>query len=257
MTTGKMTIENNLVGFTCGTFDLLHAGHVLMLEEIASQVGTLIVGLQTDPTIDRPEKNCPVQTIQERYTQLSAVKYVSDVFIYTTEEELVSLLQLMKKTHGDRLVRFLGADWKDKEFTGANLGIKCEFNSRDHSYSSSDLRDRVIQAEQVNHIHAFRGDIVKKDERYTLIDNNSMDNLVLSKTILNPLQETRGHRHDGLDEVYHFTAGKGQLLIDKAVYNVEAGSLFAIRGGQFHKVINLSTKQTLEFVCVFQRYERT
>ena len=129
-------------GFTCGSFDLLHAGHVLMLEEAKSVCDYLIVGLQTDPSIDRVEKNKPVQSLEERMIQLSAIKHVDEVVIYSTERELYRLLQDI-----DPDIRILGADHENKKFTGHDLKIDVYFNSRNHSWSSSDLRKRIYENE--------------------------------------------------------------------------------------------------------------
>lgn len=129
-------------GFTCGAFDLLHAGHVLMLEEAKSVCDYLIVGLQTDPSIDRGFKNKPIQSLEERKIQLEAVKYVDEVVIYETEQELYNLLLELKPD-----VRILGADHEDTKFTGHNLDISLYFNSRSHNWSSSDLRKRVAEHE--------------------------------------------------------------------------------------------------------------
>jgi glycerol-3-phosphate cytidylyltransferase len=126
-------------GFTCGTFDLLHAGHVLMLKEIRAQCDFLIVGLQTDPSLDRPEKNKPIETIKERRIRLEGCKYVDEIIEYDTEAELYSLLKKIKPD-----IRFLGVDWKDKKFTGYDLPIKVVFNSRSHDYSSTNLRKRIL-----------------------------------------------------------------------------------------------------------------
>jgi len=130
------------VGFTCGTFDLCHYGHVLMFQEAKESCDYLIVGVQTDPTIDRPRKNKPIQSIEERFGQVSAIKYVDDVVIYETEAEL---LDILKRLSPD--IRFVGADWKGQEFTGHDLpGIKIVFNSRNHKYSSTALRKAVAKA---------------------------------------------------------------------------------------------------------------
>ena len=130
------------VGFTCSTFDLLHAGHIQMLREAKEQCVYLIVGLQTDPTIDRPEKNKPIQTLVERYTQLKAVGYVDEIIPYQTEQDLEDILSMY---HID--IRVLGVEYKDKDFTGKSIcqkrGIDLYFNKRDHRFSSSDLRKRV------------------------------------------------------------------------------------------------------------------
>jgi glycerol-3-phosphate cytidylyltransferase len=128
------------IGFTCGTFDLCHAGHMLMFEEVKNQCDHLIVGLQNDPSIDRPEKNKPVQSIVERQIQLHAIRYINDVIVYNTEADLLDLLKTLPIS-----VRFVGEDHKDKDFTGRHLDVHpIVFNSRMHSFSTSDLRSRVI-----------------------------------------------------------------------------------------------------------------
>ena len=135
------------VGFTCSTFDLLHAGHILMLAECKQICDYLIVGVQSDPTIDRPNtKNKPVQSIVERFVQLSAVKFVDEIIVYDTEKDLEDLLMFLPIT-----VRILGEEYRDKEFTGKqiceNRGIKIWYNSRSHRFSSSELRQRTYQSE--------------------------------------------------------------------------------------------------------------
>lgn len=137
-----------IVGFTCGSYDLLHAGHVLALQEIRSKVDRLVVGLQTDPSLDRPEKNRPVQRLDERMIQLAALGCVDEVLVYETEADLVSLLLALSDRYGDDLVRYLGADWRGRQFTGRQLPIRVEFNSRDHGYSTSELRRRVVESER-------------------------------------------------------------------------------------------------------------
>lgn len=136
------------VGFTCSTFDLLHAGHVQMLRDAKEQCDYLIVGLQVDPSLDRPEKNRPVQTLVERYAQLHAVSYVDEIIPYATEEDLEDILTMY---HID--VRILGEEYKEKDFTGKDIckkrGIQLYFNKRDHRFSSSDLRKRVSERENV------------------------------------------------------------------------------------------------------------
>ena len=131
------------IGFTCSTFDLLHAGHITMLEEAKHHCDYLIVGLQTDPTVDRPDtKNAPIQTIVERQIQLAAVKYVDEIVIYNTEQDLKDLLLTLPIN-----VRVLGDAYKNKDFTGKDIakqrGIKIVYNGRDHSFSSTSLRKRV------------------------------------------------------------------------------------------------------------------
>ena len=131
------------VGFTCSTFDLLHAGHILMLEEAKQQCDYLICGLQTDPTIDRPTvKNKPIQTVVERYIQLKAVRFVDEIIVYSTEQDLIDLLQFLPID-----VRILGEEYRNKDFTGKqqceDLAISFYFNSRTHRFSSTELRNRV------------------------------------------------------------------------------------------------------------------
>jgi glycerol-3-phosphate cytidylyltransferase len=128
-------------GFTCGAMDLLHPGHLLMLKECREQCDYLIVGLQTDPTIDRPGKNKPIETLAERRIRLEGCKYVDEIRVYETEEDLYKLLQELKPA-----VRFVGADWKGKHFTGYDLPIPIVFNSREHNYSSTNLRERIRNA---------------------------------------------------------------------------------------------------------------
>jgi glycerol-3-phosphate cytidylyltransferase len=141
----KNTKENKMkVGFVASAFDLLHAGHVQMLREAKEQCDYLIVGLQVDPTIDRPQKNKPIQTVVERYTQLNAVKYVDEIIPYVTEGDLEDILTMY---HID--VRILGEEYRDKDFTGKDIckkrSIQLYFNKRDHRFSSSDLRNRVTE----------------------------------------------------------------------------------------------------------------
>lgn len=143
----QLKAEGKKVGITFSTFDMLHAGHIAMLSEAKNHCDYLIAGLQTDPTIDRPEtKNKPVQSIVERQIQLAACRYVDEVVVYQTEQDLVDLLLILPVD-----VRILGVEYKDKEFTGKwegqSRGIECIFNSRDHSFSSSSLRKRVAAAE--------------------------------------------------------------------------------------------------------------
>jgi glycerol-3-phosphate cytidylyltransferase len=134
------------IGFTCSTFDLFHAGHVLMLKEAKTQCDYLIVGLQSDPTIDRPkEKNKPVQSLFERFVQLQSCKYVDQVIPYTTEKELVQLLLSFPID-----VRILGKEYETKMFTGRDecieKGIELYFNSREHEFSTTELRERVLRS---------------------------------------------------------------------------------------------------------------
>ena len=133
-----------VVGFTCSAFDLLHAGHIQMLRDAKEQCDYLICGLQIDPSLDRAEKNAPIQTVVERYTQLKAVSYVDEIIPYLTESDLCDILSMY---HID--VRVLGDEYKEKDFTGKDIckkrGIQLYFNKRDHRFSSSDLRKRVTE----------------------------------------------------------------------------------------------------------------
>jgi|TARA_B110000977_G_C11034633_1_gene476572 glycerol-3-phosphate cytidylyltransferase len=133
------------VGLTASTFDLLHAGHIEMLREAKAQCDYLICALQIDPSVDRPEKNSPVQTVVERYTQLEAVKFVDEIIPYLHETDLEDILQMRPIT-----VRILGDEYRDKDFTGRDIcksrDIDLYFNRRDHRFSSSGLRERVSNA---------------------------------------------------------------------------------------------------------------
>ena len=142
-----MNLENKKVGFTCGAMDLLHAGHVLMLKEAKENCDWLIVGLHTDPTIDRPSKNKPIQSLEERRIQLQGCLYVDEIVEYDTESQLVDLLNNLHDNYKDRLVRIIGADYIDKYFTGKHLGINTIYNSRNHNFSSTELRKRIQLAE--------------------------------------------------------------------------------------------------------------
>ena len=132
------------VGITASCFDLFHAGHVLMLQEAKEQCDRLVVALQTDPTIDRPEKNKPVQSLVERYIQVQACKYVDDIIPYTTEEDLLNILQCY-----DWDVRIIGEDYYGKPFTGHELGIEVYYNSRRHSFSTTELRKRISDGNKI------------------------------------------------------------------------------------------------------------
>jgi glycerol-3-phosphate cytidylyltransferase len=144
----KLKAEGKRIGITFSTFDMLHAGHVAMLSEAKNHCDYLIAGLQTDPTIDRPDtKNHPIQSIVERQIQLSACRYVDEVVVYQTEQDLRDLLLILPVD-----VRILGVEYQDKDFSGAeecfDRKIEIVFNGRDHSFSSSSLRKRVAEAEK-------------------------------------------------------------------------------------------------------------
>ena len=133
-------------GFTCGAFDLCHAGHMLMFKECKNHCDYLIVGLQTDPSVDRASKNRPIQDLEERKVQLESIKYIDEIVIYSTEEDLYNLLKENKLGID---VRIIGEDWRGKPYTGHDLPMPVEFNSRTHNYSTSNLRKRVAEAEMV------------------------------------------------------------------------------------------------------------
>ena len=134
------------IGITFSTFDLLHAGHIAMLSEAKNHCDYLIAGLQTDPTLDRTNKNSPIQTVVERQIQLQATRYVDEIVVYQTEKDLEDILLTLPID-----VRILGIEYKDKPFTGDDICIKRKieliFNGRDHSFSSSNLRKRVAETE--------------------------------------------------------------------------------------------------------------
>ena len=141
-----MLTEMSKIGITFSTFDLLHAGHVAMLREAKTVCDYLICGLQVDPSLDRPEKNKPVQTLVERYVQLSGVKYVDEIVCYQSEADVVDILEMFNID-----VKIMGSEYRDKDFTGKDVckrkGIQLYFNNRAHRFSSSDLRKRVAEGE--------------------------------------------------------------------------------------------------------------
>lgn len=143
------------VGFTCSCFDLFHAGHVMMLKEAKDHCDYLIVGLQTDPTIDRQWKNKPVQSVFERFVQLQACKYVDEIIPYGTEKELRDILTSYRID-----VRIIGEEYRDKQFTGHDLLMDVYFNSRQHSFSTTELRQRLLknpeQQLNVKHISVLK-----------------------------------------------------------------------------------------------------
>ena len=133
------------VGFVASAFDLLHSGHVAMLREAKTQCDYLICALQVDPSVDRQSKNKPIQSLVERYVQLQAVKYVDEIVCYQTEKDLEDILEIFPID-----IRFLGEEYKDKDFTGREIckkrGIQLYFNKRDHRFSSSELRKRLSES---------------------------------------------------------------------------------------------------------------
>jgi glycerol-3-phosphate cytidylyltransferase len=134
------------IGFTASQFDMLHAGHIAMLSEARNHCDYLIAGLQNNASWDRPEKNSPIQSIVERQIQLAATRYVDEIVVYNTEKDLEDILLTLPID-----VRILGVEYRDKEFTGRDIcvsrDIELIYNKRDHSFSSSSLRKRVVEAE--------------------------------------------------------------------------------------------------------------
>ena len=144
----KLKQDGKKIGITFSAWDLLHAGHIAMLAEAKNHCDYLIAALQTDPTKDRPDsKNPPVQSIVERQIQLSTNRNVDEVVVYETEKDVEDLLLILPID-----VRILGIEYADKEFTGRDIcnkrGIEIVYNGRDHSFSSSSLRNRVAEAER-------------------------------------------------------------------------------------------------------------
>ena len=139
-------MKNPKVGITASTFDLLHSGHVAMLREAKTTCDYLICCLQNDPSVDRPEKNQPIQNIVERQAQLAAIRYVDEILVYNTEDELRDILSMY-----DIDVKIMGEEYRDIDFTGKDIcqkrGIEFYFNKREHRFSTSDLRKRVMEGE--------------------------------------------------------------------------------------------------------------
>lgn len=130
-------------GIVCSAFDLVHPGHILMLKEAKCKCEYLIVGIQVDPSIDRPEKNKPIQSLVERQIILKAIKYIDEIIVYETEKDLYAILKTIKPD-----VRIMGNDWKFKDFTGSDLDIPIEWHDRFvHTYSTTNLRERIWKRE--------------------------------------------------------------------------------------------------------------
>jgi glycerol-3-phosphate cytidylyltransferase len=131
------------IGITFSAFDLLHAGHILMLKESKEMCDYLIVGLLVDPSLDRDNKNKPVESLFERYIKLKSIKYIDEIIVYETEKDLENILNSIRTD-----IRFIGEDYKDKDFTGKKICIKNNidivYNSRKHEYSSTKIRNDII-----------------------------------------------------------------------------------------------------------------
>lgn len=131
------------IGWTCGAFDVLHPGHIELFKDAKSKCDYLMVGLQLDPSIDRPEKHQPIQTLEERFIMLQAIKYIDEIMIYRTESDLYLLLDAVKPD-----IRINGSDWEGKKFTGYDLNISHHFHQRTHHWSTTELRDRIYKNER-------------------------------------------------------------------------------------------------------------
>lgn len=136
--------DGKKVGFTAGAFDLCHAGHMLMFEEAKEHCEYLIVGLHSDPTLDRPTKNKPIMSVEERMIILKGVRWIDEVVVYDTEADLLNMLTENKLGID---IRILGIEYKDKQYTGRDLPLEIYYNTRGHNYSSTELRNRVYEAE--------------------------------------------------------------------------------------------------------------
>jgi len=141
----RQKYANKKIGFTCSCFDLLHTGHLIMLQDCKEQCDVLVIGLQTDPTIDRPDtKNAPVQTFYERELMVKSLKYIDEVIVYATEADLYAIL-LALQPH----VRIIGSDWKGLKYTGHDIeSIPIHWHERTHNFSTTNLRQRIFNAEK-------------------------------------------------------------------------------------------------------------
>jgi glycerol-3-phosphate cytidylyltransferase len=137
-------------GITFSSFDLIHPGHIVMLKDCKTVCDYLVVGVQSDPTIDRKlsnssyskvsgkKKNSPIQTLEERLIMIKAIKYIDEVFVYETEKDLYKWL--ITNTWD---IRILGSDWQGKKFTGHDIKGEVYFHKRDHNWSTTSLRKRL------------------------------------------------------------------------------------------------------------------
>jgi len=172
------------IGFTCSQFDLLHAGHCILLKDAKDHCNYLIVGLQTDSTFNRPNsKNKPIETLEERYEKLSAIKYVDEIVVYENEDDLHDLLEQIRPD-----VLIMGSDWKGKNYTGIDLNIPAiHFHDRTkHNYSTTSLRRRVYKAEITR---SYQDDGIEFKD-YTDMETDPADkNALLMKTEEDILQQ--------------------------------------------------------------------
>ena len=140
----KRKYKGKRIGFCCSAFDILHCGHILMLEDCKKQADILVVGLHTNPNLDRDNKNVPIQTYEEREIQIKGCKYVDEVIMYATEDDLMNILVTLNPD-----VRILGTDWMNKPYTGHQLSIPIYWHQRKHNWSTTYLRERIYQAEML------------------------------------------------------------------------------------------------------------
>jgi glycerol-3-phosphate cytidylyltransferase len=138
----KIKHTGKKIGFACSCFDILHCGHAIMLKDCKSKCDTLVIALQTDPTLDRKDKNTPIQLMEERKIMVESIRYVDEVIEYATEEDLLNILHKLQPD-----VRIIGTDWKSKKYTGYEIDIPIHWHIRDHEWSTSGLRRRIAEAE--------------------------------------------------------------------------------------------------------------
>jgi glycerol-3-phosphate cytidylyltransferase len=212
----------------------------MMLKESRDNCDYLIVGLNVNPC---KNGNFPMQNVVERYTQLKSVNYVDEIIPYNSESELIDLLELYNPD-----VRFIGGDYLDKPFTGDELPIEVFYNSRNHRFSSSTLKQHVVDEFNKN---IMDGDVIKDNDTYKIIDNIELNGLTVSTTLLKPLKSTSGHKHDDIEEVYYFIKGSGMMVLGENEFTVATGSTITIPSGVFHRVINESVEEDLVFICTF------
>lgn len=237
------------IGFTCSSFDLLHAGHIAMLEECKKNCDKLVVGLNVNPM---KRGKYPVQGLFERWMQLQAVKWVDEIIPYNGEEELLEIFNTLSID-----IRFIGSDYKNTEFTGKQINIKngteIFYNNREHNFSSSRLKQQVLN-NQLSSV--LDGKLIKSNETYDLIDNQELEKMTTSSTILKPGKKTRGHSHAGQEEVYVFMSGRGRMKIDDDIIEVKKDSVVPIKDGQFHQVFNDSDEEDMLFIAVFDQIRK-
>jgi len=159
----KHKYQGKRIGFCCSAFDILHCGHVLMLEDGKNQADVLVVGLHTNPNLDRDSKNVPIQTYEEREIQIKGCKYVDEVIMYATEDDLMNILVTLNPD-----VRILGTDWMNKPYTGYKLSIPIHWHQRTHNWSTTYLRERIYKAEKLKRPVTFITQV--SESKYKIMD---------------------------------------------------------------------------------------